>query len=162
MPTNYPDRQQIHKKRQVGNDHVHIVWCEFERDYLPSMITSHFNDVHIIIYPLVNGLFRIQIRRKEEKVPLFGPLLDGMTVPKSILAPLVRLTALNANRSVRYNTPGYTRPFLARKKYIEDIISRYSLSLTPAEYLEQLITKNQQLDLDRSPSPVICDDKSPR
>lgn len=27
MPNNYKDPQQIHKKRHVGNDHVHIVGC---------------------------------------------------------------------------------------------------------------------------------------
>lgn len=137
MPSNFSDKQQIHKKRQVGNDHVHIVWCEYERDYLPSTIVSHFNDVHIIIYPLKNGLFRIQIYRKEEKVPLFGPLMNGMVVTKENLAPLVRLTAINANRAVRYNTQGYAHPYPTRKKYIADIISRYAIENNSSEYFKQ-------------------------
>jgi Rap/ran-GAP len=40
---------------------VHIIWSEHERDYSPTTITSQFNDAHIVIYPLKNGLFRIQI-----------------------------------------------------------------------------------------------------
>jgi hypothetical protein len=52
MPTSVTDEQQLHIKRQVGNDHVHIVWCEDQRDYRPNTIMSYFNHVHIVIYPL--------------------------------------------------------------------------------------------------------------
>lgn len=59
------DDKQFHKKRHIGNDHVHIVWCENTKDgYEPSTIRSQFNDAHIVIYPLQNGLFRIQIFKK--------------------------------------------------------------------------------------------------
>lgn len=75
------DEQQILKKRHVGNDLVHIVWSEHSREYRPSTITSQFNDAHIVIYPLPNGLFRIQIFRKDDRT-LFGPLCDGMVVSK--------------------------------------------------------------------------------
>ncbi len=77
MPTVAGDPQQVHKKRQVGNDHVHIVWSDSSRDYLTSTISSHFNDVHIVIYPLAAidaydatlsggcGYFRVAVHRKE-------------------------------------------------------------------------------------------------
>jgi hypothetical protein len=123
------DPQQIHKKRQVGNDHVHIVWSEHSRDYRPSTISSEFNDAHIVIYPFASNsphspqLFRIQIHAKAS-VPLFGPLLDGQIVPWNLLAVLVRLTALNANRAIRYSTTGYGRPYPTRKKYLDDCIGK--------------------------------------
>ena len=113
MPTNPTDNQQIHKKRHVGNDIVHIVYTEHTSDYRPTTITSQFNDAHIVVYPLPNGLFRIQIYRKE-KVPLFGPLVHGMCISKTLLPTLVRLTAIAANRTVRFNTGGYCRPFPTR------------------------------------------------
>lgn len=124
MPTIWSDRQQIQKKRQVGNDHIHIVWSDHSRDYIPSTISSSFNNVHIVVSPLKNGLSRIQIFTKAN-VPPFGPLVDGMVVHQGVLGDLLRLTALNANRAVRYATPGYKRPYLARQKYIEDIIDRH-------------------------------------
>jgi hypothetical protein len=132
MPTVASDSQQVHKKRQVGNDHVHIVWSDHSRDYLTATISSHFNDVHIVIYPLpgdngaCSGFYRIQIHRKEDKVPLFGPLMDGAVVPAALLPSLVRQTALNANRAVRYNQAGFNRPFPTRKKYIDEIITRHA------------------------------------
>lgn len=56
----------ISQKRHVGNDTVHIVWSEHGRNYSPNTITSQFNDAHVIIYPLHNGLYRIQIAKKDK------------------------------------------------------------------------------------------------
>lgn len=104
MPTKPSDPQQIDKKRHVGNDYVHIVWSDNDtHEYDPGTITSHFNDVQVVIYPLrktQKGLFHIQIYSKE-KVPLFGPLQSGMVVHQQDLARLVRQTAMNANRVCR-------------------------------------------------------------
>jgi hypothetical protein len=137
------DPQQVHKKVHVGNDHVRIVWSEHSRDYRPTTISSQFNDVNIIIYPLKEirpesrddvraaidddeaGLFRIQIL-SAARVPPFGPLQDGMLVSRALLAPMIRWTALNANRAVRYSTVGYGRPYPTRKKYIDDVAVRYA------------------------------------
>lgn len=118
------DEQQILKKRHVGNDLVHIVWSEHSRDYRPGTITSQFNDAHIVIYPLPNGLFRIQIFRKDERA-LFGPLCDGMVVTKALLPQLVRQTALNANRYVRANSAAYTRPYVTRQKAIMELVAKH-------------------------------------
>eukprot|EP00761_Pharyngomonas_kirbyi_P000255 gb/GECH01000255.1/.p1 GENE.gb/GECH01000255.1/~~gb/GECH01000255.1/.p1 ORF type:complete len:1486 (+),score=342.16 gb/GECH01000255.1/:1-4458(+) len=124
MPTKENDEQQVHKKRHVGNDHVHIVWSEHDRDYRSWTIRSQFNFVHIVIYPLDNYLFRVQIFQKEN-VPPFGPLRDGMVVDKKVLAPLVRMTAINANRAVRYQEAMYKRPYPTRMQLIEEIVDRF-------------------------------------
>ena len=52
--------------RRLGNDEVHIVWSEHGRDYRRGIIPTEFCDVLIIIYPLANHLFRIQISRKPD------------------------------------------------------------------------------------------------
>lgn len=104
MPTKASDPQQIDKKRHVGNDYVHIVWSDNSAsEYDPGTITSQFNDVQVVIYPLrkaQRGLYYVQIFSKE-KVPLFGPLQSGMVVHERDLASLVRQTAMNANRVCR-------------------------------------------------------------
>lgn len=128
MPTKENDEQQIHKKRHVGNDIVHVVWSEHDRDYRPCTIISNFNFVHIVIYPLPNDLFRIQIFTKEEAgLPMIGPLVDAMIVDRKALAPLVRQTAINANRAVRYNQDGYKRPYPTRREIIDEIIERFKI-----------------------------------
>lgn len=52
--------------RHLGNDEVHIVWSEHSKDYRRGIIPTEFCDVLIIIYPLPNNLFRIQVSRKPE------------------------------------------------------------------------------------------------
>mmetsp|Transcript_28187 Transcript_28187/g.70760 ORF Transcript_28187/g.70760 Transcript_28187/m.70760 type:complete len:1006 (-) Transcript_28187:79-3096(-) len=152
MPTNPADEQQIHKKRHVGNDIVHIVYSEHLRDYNPQTITSQFNDAHIVVYPLKNGLYRVNVFEKEN-VPLIGPLLHGMTMPKRLVPMLVRLSAINANRYVRFQTEGYTRPFTARKRAIEELVKRYKVSKSYEELLVDTILR-QRVPVDAvKPSP---------
>lgn len=126
MPTSTDDVQQIHKKRHVGNDNVHIVWSEHKRNYNPATITSQFNHAHIIVYPIPNGLYRIQLFQKEKIAP-FGPLSNGMVLSKAILAPLVRATAMNANFASRKSSDMYARPFIPRIDLIKEITDRYKV-----------------------------------
>jgi hypothetical protein len=103
---------------------VQIVWSENSRDYLQDTITSQFNIVHIIIYPLPYKLFRIQIFKKFDDE--LGPLQDGMIIPWTTLATLVRVTAINANQLYRKSQKHkYEKPMFIRKKLISDIISRH-------------------------------------
>eukprot|EP00761_Pharyngomonas_kirbyi_P013586 gb/GECH01013615.1/.p1 GENE.gb/GECH01013615.1/~~gb/GECH01013615.1/.p1 ORF type:complete len:1163 (+),score=259.89 gb/GECH01013615.1/:1-3489(+) len=140
MPTKKGEDQQIHKKRHVGNDHVNVVWSEHTREYRRSTISSQFNHVNIVIYPLECGLFRIQVFKKDEAIPPFGPLYDGMMVSRPILGDLVRMTAINANRTVRYMQPAYNRPFIARKALISEVAERYKDNMHPAIHMASLFS----------------------
>lgn len=52
--------------RHLGNDEVHIVWSEHTRDYRRGIIPTEFGDVLIVIYPMKNYMFSIQIMKKPE------------------------------------------------------------------------------------------------
>ncbi|KAI9596261.1 hypothetical protein BDF19DRAFT_421798 [Syncephalis fuscata] len=88
LPTSANDPQQVKKKRHIGNDHVHIVWNEHRRDYRPDTIGGDFGNIQIVVTPVPNGLFAIDIFR-DQRLDLPGPLVDG---------PLVRVTAIHAFR----------------------------------------------------------------
>ncbi len=176
MPTVPDDPQQLQKKRHVGNDSVHIIYSEHGRDYSPKTITSQFNDAHLIVYPLPNGFYRIQIAKKDKvsllllllwlllwlfwwciliaivtiyhfttftrminqpfnQVPTFGPLIHGMVVHKKLLPVLVRHTAINAHRYIRYNTEGYDKPFFTRYGMIQDIITKCTVKQGYEEFV---------------------------
>jgi len=147
MPTKDSDIQQIHKKRHVGNDHVQIIYCNDHKEYRPKTITSQFNDAHVVVYPLRNGQYRIQVHRKDF-MPMFGPLQDGMVIGEQLLGALVRETALNASRTRRSIQPHYMGPLPTRQTRIKDIITRYSNPLTKkdaAKFLaESLGTENKK------------------
>lgn len=98
MPTIEGDDQQISKKRHVGNDHVNIIWSENSHNYRNYTVPSQYNSVHIIIYPLKNNLFRVQIFKKDQKLIAF-PWIDNAVLDQKTLVPMVRLMALNAHRS---------------------------------------------------------------
>uniref|UniRef100_A0ACB8G4Y8 Ral GTPase-activating protein subunit alpha-1 n=1 Tax=Sphaerodactylus townsendi TaxID=933632 RepID=A0ACB8G4Y8_9SAUR len=94
------------KLRHLGNDEVHIVWSEHTRDYRRGIIPTEFGDVLIVIYPMKNYMFSIQIMKKPE-VPFFGPLFDGAIVNGKILPIMVRATAINASRALKSLIPLY-------------------------------------------------------
>lgn len=53
---------------------MHIVWSEHSKDYRRGIIPTEFCDILIVIYPLPNNLFRIQVNRKPEvcKISIFN------------------------------------------------------------------------------------------
>lgn len=132
MPTRDSDAQQLHKKRHVGNDHVQVVYCNDHKMYRPATITSQFNDAHIVVYPLPNGLYRIAVHRKET-MPPFGPLHDGMIVTPQTLGPLVRTSVLNASRARRRLNAKYVGPARTRRQNIKDIVARHSDPITKSD-----------------------------
>ncbi|KAL5008782.1 hypothetical protein ScPMuIL_014363 [Solemya velum] len=123
MPSGTEESMHV-KMRHLGNDEVHIVWSEHVRDYRRGIIPTEFGDVLIIIYPLPNGLCRIQINRKPE-LPHFGPLFDGAMVDHLVLPGLVRATAINASRVKRSLLPLYHSYFEERTLCLDTIINQH-------------------------------------
>lgn len=123
MPTVHKDPQQILKKRHVGNDIIHLIWSEHCRDYKPQTIVSQFNDAHIMIFPLPNGLYRIRVAQKREVSP-FGPLIHNMAVTKDLLALLARQTAITANSVVRFSHEQYMGQYASRMKALCEIVGK--------------------------------------
>ncbi len=70
---------------------------------------------------------------------MFGPLVDGMLISKQLLGPLVRQTAINANRYVRLNTQGYENPLITRRRYAE-VTVLHAIPLFPT-FAKQEIAK---------------------
>lgn len=138
MPTSQKEPQQIHKKRHVGNDHVNVIWTEHSRDYFKGTIISQFNFIHIVIYPMQSGLYRVDVHVKEKNTPIFGPVCHGMILSERILGDLIRLTSVNGNRIVRGMSTGYTKPYIARKKLINELVERYKSDLDTDWYYGSL------------------------
>lgn len=84
------------KKRHIGNDFVHVVYKECDKDYNLQTLSGQFNDVHIIIQPINDREYRTEVHVKAGISP-FGPLYGKQIVSSSIISESVRLTCLNAN-----------------------------------------------------------------
>ncbi|XP_077179240.1 ral GTPase-activating protein subunit alpha-1 isoform X9 [Paroedura picta] len=126
MPSDSDD-SLTKKLRHLGNDEVHIVWSEHTRDYRRGIIPTEFGDVLIVIYPMKNYMFSIQIMKKPE-VPFFGPLFDGAIVNGKILPIMVRATAINASRALKSLIPLYQNfktSYEERARYLQTIVQHH-------------------------------------
>ncbi|KAI9315822.1 hypothetical protein BX666DRAFT_1859621 [Dichotomocladium elegans] len=140
MPTEADDPKQLKKKRHIGNDHVHIVWNEHERDYRIGTIGGDFGNAQIVVNPLSNGLFAIRVYR-DEKIPHFGPLFDRMVVSQATLGPLVRATAINAFRASVHTSyySFYKTVFAQRANDVKTIAHRHKIATwyLPRKYMHE-------------------------
>ncbi|XP_040189004.1 ral GTPase-activating protein subunit alpha-1 isoform X8 [Rana temporaria] len=125
------------KLRHLGNDEVHIVWSEHSREYRRGIIPTEFGDVLLVIYPMKNHMFSIQIMKKPD-IPFFGPLFDGAIVNGKILPGLVRATAINASRALKSLIPLYQNFFEERMRYLDSIIQQHVEPTTFEDYAAQV------------------------
>jgi hypothetical protein len=146
MPTVRDDPQQIEKKKYIGNDSVHIVWSENDREYKPGTISGAFNFVHIVLDPLRNGLIKVQICKKKDQVKFFGPLLNGMVLPLELLPSLLRHTVINARKSITSKRLQIYNPMIERISTIEKIVAKCAIPPRNKEE-EQFLVLNKLMHL---------------
>ncbi|KAI3362168.1 hypothetical protein L3Q82_012492 [Scortum barcoo] len=83
LPYSKENKQQVERKRHIGNDIVTIVFQEGDdtsSSFKPSMIRSHFTHIFALVrYNSHNDSYRLKIF-SEESVPLFGPPLPSPPV----------------------------------------------------------------------------------
>uniref|UniRef100_A0A8C4UYI8 GTPase-activating Rap/Ran-GAP domain-like protein 3 n=1 Tax=Falco tinnunculus TaxID=100819 RepID=A0A8C4UYI8_FALTI len=83
LPYSRENKQQVERKRHIGNDIVTIVFQEGQESspaFKPSMIRSHFTHIFALVrYNKQNDSYRLKIF-SEESVPLFGPPLPSPPV----------------------------------------------------------------------------------
>ncbi|EAY02963.1 Rap/ran-GAP family protein [Trichomonas vaginalis G3] len=124
MPTNKKDEQQVDKKKHLGNDHIQILFVESDLQYDPLTITSQFNFVTIIVYPLQTGLYRIDMHHRDG-LKWFGPLHDPVVVSKECLSSLINSTINIAMNNFRIAQCNYSHPTLDSLKKIQQITTDY-------------------------------------
>ncbi|XP_049857449.1 probable Rho GTPase-activating protein CG5521 isoform X1 [Schistocerca gregaria] len=149
VATRMPSSSQeslLQKMRHLGNDEVHIVWSEHNRDYRRGIIPTEFCDVLIVIYPLLNGLYRVQVKRKPD-VPYFGPLFNEAIVDSKVLPGLVRASAISASRAKRSMLPFYQNYYEERSRSLETVVCNHREPTTFEEFAAQVYSPVQ------TPSP---------
>ncbi|XP_050302652.1 probable Rho GTPase-activating protein CG5521 isoform X3 [Anthonomus grandis grandis] len=136
MPGESPEAV-LNKTRHLGNDEVHIVWSEHNRDYRRDIIPTEFCDILIVIYPLGNNLNRVTVDCKAD-VPYFGVLFNEAIVESNILAGLVRATAICASRAKRMTYQYYQQYYEERARSLETVVSKHKSSATFEEFISKV------------------------
>ena len=124
LPTSPIDEQQVLKKAHIGNDYVHIVFCDNNHEYQQSTISSPFGIIQFIIYPLHTGLFSVEIFKRAEN-GMFGPLYCSTIVSKKVLPSLIRSSALNAMGNLWKKQKQFHHPILELSDIIDKTIKTY-------------------------------------
>ncbi|KAM9644928.1 ral GTPase-activating protein subunit alpha-1 isoform 7-T12 [Trichechus inunguis] len=161
MPSDSDD-SLTKKLRHLGNDEVHIVWSEHTRDYRRGIIPTEFGDVLIVIYPMKNHMFSIQIMKKPE-VPFFGPLFDGAIVNGKVLPIMVRATAINASRALKSLIPLYQNFYEERARYLQTIVQHHLEPTTFEDFAAQVFSPApyHHLPSDAGAYPEILPSETP-
>lgn len=77
LPHSKFERQQLERKRHIGNDIVVIVFQETETKFNPECIASQFLHVYLIVTPLDNDGTRYKVSiMQRDSVAYFGPLIN--------------------------------------------------------------------------------------
>ncbi|XP_042317654.1 ral GTPase-activating protein subunit alpha-2 isoform X2 [Sceloporus undulatus] len=145
MPSDSDD-SLTKKLRHLGNDEIHVVWSEHTRNYRRGIIPTDFGDVLIIIYPMKNHMFFIEIMKKPE-VPFFGPLFDGAIVTAKLLPNLIRATCINASRAVKSLITLYQSFYEERALYLEAIIQNHKEVMTFEDFAAQVFCPSPSYSL---------------
>ncbi|KAL0236943.1 hypothetical protein PCE1_000340 [Barthelona sp. PCE] len=118
IPTEMPCKggQEIHKKRHVGNDFIHII---FSTDYKPGTIKSQFNYAHYVVYPVGDGDgWTVSITKREE-MPFLGPLQEGKFLD---IAEALAFSTKLANRKAKQTQKGFELWTTARINALNDLV----------------------------------------
>jgi len=115
------DDQFVSKKKHIGNDHIQVIFVDNDQEYEALTITSQFNFVTIIVYPLQTGLYRVDVHHRPG-LQWFGPLHDPTIVTKYSLSHFITTTIINAMNLLWGNTIPYSHPSLDTAKKVQQMI----------------------------------------
>nr|XP_043903770.1 signal-induced proliferation-associated 1-like protein 1 isoform X2 [Solea senegalensis] len=138
LPHTPNNKQQLLRKRHIGNDIVTIVFQEpGAHPFTPKAIRSHFQHVFVIVRvhdPCSdNTCYSVAVTRSQD-VPVFGPPIPkGVTFPKSTVFRDFLLTKLiNAENAAHKSDKFGAMATRTRQEYLRDLAERHVTS-TPLE-----------------------------
>ncbi|XP_068085355.1 signal-induced proliferation-associated 1-like protein 2 isoform X3 [Anabrus simplex] len=134
LPFTPNNRQQLLRKRHIGNDIVTIVFQEpGAQPFTPKNIRSQFQHVFIVVRAINpcsdNTQYSVAVSRSKE-VPVFGPPIhDGAIFPKSkAFADFLLAKVINAENAAHRSEKFATMATRTRQEYLKDLATNYTTS----------------------------------
>ncbi|XP_071495920.1 GTPase-activating Rap/Ran-GAP domain-like protein 3 isoform X1 [Diadema antillarum] len=155
LPYSKDNRQQVERKRHVGNDIVTIVYMETddaeeEMFFKPSMIRSHFTHIFALVtYNKNNDTYRLRVY-SEESVPLFGPPLPAPAVfdDHQAFRDFLLVKLINGEKAA-FNTPIFANK---RQRTLEMLIKNLQQDMMQETNKQNMLNKRSFSDV--IPDPV--------
>uniref|UniRef100_A0A669FAA8 Signal induced proliferation associated 1 like 1 n=1 Tax=Oreochromis niloticus TaxID=8128 RepID=A0A669FAA8_ORENI len=140
LPYTPNNKQQLLRKRHIGNDIVTIVFQEpGAHPFTPKTIRSHFQHVFIIVRvhnPCSDSTcYSVAVTRSQD-VPSFGPPIPkGVTFPKStVFRDFLLAKVINAENAAHKSDKFGAMATRTRQEYLRDLAERHvtSTSVEPS------------------------------
>ncbi|MCJ8737025.1 hypothetical protein PDJAM_G00019050 [Pangasius djambal] len=138
LPYTPNNKQQLLRKRHIGNDIVTIVFQEpGAHPFTPKNIRSHFQHVFIIVRvhnPCSdNTCYSVAVSRSSDVPPFGPPIPKEVTLPKSTVFREFLLTKIiNAENAAHKSSKFGAMATRTRQEYLRDLAERHVTS-TPVE-----------------------------
>lgn len=136
LPYTPNNRQQLLRKRHIGNDIVTIVFQEpGAAPFTPRNIRSQFQHVFVVVKAIdpctENTHYSIAVSRAKE-VPLFGPpIKDGAIYPKGeAFTDLLLSKVINGENAAIQSPKFSTMATRTRQEYLKDLAKNYITATT--------------------------------
>ncbi|XP_077552154.1 signal-induced proliferation-associated 1-like protein 2 [Haemaphysalis longicornis] len=136
LPYTPSNKQQLLRKRHIGNDIVTLVFQEPRAlPFTPKNIRSHFQHVFIIVRAIEpctsKTRYSVAVSRSKE-VPVFGPPIpEGATFAKSKkFTDFILAKVINAENAAHRSEKFATMAQRTRQEYLKDLAANYSTGTT--------------------------------
>uniref|UniRef100_A0A8C5HZ13 Signal-induced proliferation-associated 1-like protein 1 n=1 Tax=Gouania willdenowi TaxID=441366 RepID=A0A8C5HZ13_GOUWI len=138
LPYTPNNKQQLLRKRHIGNDIVTIVFQEpGALPFTPKNIRSHFQHVFVIVRAhnpcSDNSSYSVAVTRSRD-MPSFGPpILEGVSFPKSsVFREFLLAKVINAENAAHKSHKFRAMATRTRQEYLRDLAERHTTS-TPID-----------------------------
>ncbi|XP_044161244.1 signal-induced proliferation-associated 1-like protein 3 isoform X2 [Bufo gargarizans] len=131
LPYTPNNRQQLLRKRHIGNDIVTIIFQEpGALPFTPQNIRSHFQHVFIIVWahePCTDNVcYRVAVTRSKDVPPFGPPIPNGVTFRKSdVFRDFLLAKVINAENAAHKSDKFHTMATRTRQEYLKDLGENY-------------------------------------
>lgn len=160
LPYNTADRQQIQRKRHIGNDIVCIIFVDGDQPFVPNAIKSQFLHIFVIIHmvDLPDGTKGYSATiASDEQVPEFGPPLPDPPIfrtPAELRAFL--LCKMINGENAAYKAPRLIKPHQrARSGMLENLVAKAN-TLAKVKDIDKKLSKQPKAPAVPSSAPVAA------
>ncbi|XP_068106926.1 signal-induced proliferation-associated 1-like protein 3 isoform X2 [Hyperolius riggenbachi] len=166
LPYTPNNRQQLLRKRHIGNDIVTIIFQEpGALPFTPQNVRSHFQHVFIIIRALEpctdNVSYRVAVTRSKDVPPFGPPIPNGVTFRKSdVFRDFLLAKVINAENAAHKSDKFHAMATRTRQEYLKDLAENY-VTNTPIDttgkfILISLTSKKKERTRPRSGAEMHC------
>ncbi|XP_065341286.1 signal-induced proliferation-associated 1-like protein 1 isoform X2 [Cloeon dipterum] len=134
LPFTPNNRQQLLRKRHIGNDIVTVVFQEpGALPFTPKNIRSQFQHVFIVVQAISpcteSAHYKVAVSRSKD-VPIFGPPLpENASFPRSKdFADFLLAKVINAENAAHRSEKFVTMATRTRQEYLKDLVANHSTS----------------------------------